>query len=123
MLLIIMLDELDMIALFKSLKNNSKLKKLYIAYNDITNDVSDAITTALKNNSCLVALSMWRNPLWTSEAIVSLLNGLKTNNNMDRAGLSILEALGKFDSSGPSRAISVEAIVHLFNNSQTTYKY
>ena len=83
MLLIIMLEELDVIALFKALKNNSKLKKLYIAYNDITSDVSDAITTALKNKSCLVALSMWRNPLWTSEAIVSLLNGLKTNNSLE----------------------------------------
>ena len=48
MLIIIMLEELDVIALFKALKNNSKLKKLYIAYNDITRDVSDAITTILK---------------------------------------------------------------------------
>ena len=86
---ITMLEELHMIdtklspgaaaALFKALKNNNKLKKLYIAYNGITSDASDAITTALKNNSCLVALSMWRNPLWTGESIVSMLNGLKNN--------------------------------------------
>ena len=31
---------------------------------------------------------------------------------LDRAGLSIFGALGKFDSSGPPRAIYVEAIVH-----------
>ena len=32
--------------------------------------------------------------------------------NCTRASLSILGALGKFDSSGPPRAIYVEAIVH-----------
>ena len=57
--------------LFTSLRNNHKLKQLYIDGNDITDDACDAITEALKSNSCLVTLSMYSNPL-SSEAIVNI---------------------------------------------------
>ena len=35
------------ITLFNTLKDNNKLKELYIYYSDVTDDASDAITTAL----------------------------------------------------------------------------
>ena len=86
-----MLEELNMrntklssraaIALFTALKDNNKLKVLYITYNAITDDACAAITTALERNSCLVTLYMYHNPL-TGEAIVNLVNGLKVNNTL-----------------------------------------
>ena len=42
-------------ALFTAVKDNITLKKLYIAYNDITDD---AITAALERNSCLVYITI-----------------------------------------------------------------
>ena len=87
-----MLEELHMyntnlssraaIALFTTLKDNNKLKKLNIADNAITDDACAAITTALERNSCLVRLEMYDNPL-TGEAIVNIVNGLKVNNTLD----------------------------------------
>ena len=68
------------ITLFNTLKDNNKLKELNIADNDVTDDASDAITTALERNSCLVKLHMYDNPL-TGEAIVNIVNSLKGNNN------------------------------------------
>ena len=50
------------IALFNTLRNNTKLKCLYINYNDVIDDASDATATALKSNNCLVTLHMHRNP-------------------------------------------------------------
>ena len=44
------------IALFTALKDNNKLKKLNITGNDVTDDASHAITTALQRNSCLIEL-------------------------------------------------------------------
>ena len=70
------------IALFTAVKDNNKLKKLYIDYNGITDDACDAITTALKSNNCLVKLIMYGNSL-TYEAIVTIMNGLKVNNALD----------------------------------------
>ena len=69
------------IALFNELKDNNKLKTLDISLNDITDDVGDAMTTALERNSCLVTLYMDDNPL-TGEAIVNIVNGLKVNNTL-----------------------------------------
>ena len=91
-----MLEELNMmntklssraaIALFTALKDNNKLKVLYIAYNAITDDACAAITTALERNSCLVTLLMYKNPL-TGEAIVNIVNGLKVNNTLEHLWL------------------------------------
>ena len=91
-----MLEELHMwdtklssraaIALFTALKDNNKLKKLYITYNAITDDACATITTALERNSCLVTLLMYYNPL-TGEAIVNIVNGLKVNNTLELLGL------------------------------------
>ena len=67
--------------LFTSLRNNHKLKELYIVDNDITDDACDAITEALKSNSCLVTLSMHRNPL-SSEAIVTIVQCLEANDTL-----------------------------------------
>ena len=69
------------ITLFNTLKDNNKLKELNIADNYVTNDASDAITTALQRNSCLVTLYMDRNPL-TGKAIVNIVNSLKGNNTL-----------------------------------------
>ena len=69
------------IALFTAVKDNNKLKELYIPYNAITDDPCDAITTALKSNNCLVKLYMDRN-LLTDEAIVTIMNALKVNNSL-----------------------------------------
>ena len=59
------------ISLFTSLRDNHKLKKLYIDNNVITDDTCDAIISALQGNSCLVTLSINYNPL-SSEAIVNI---------------------------------------------------
>ena len=72
--------------LFTSLRNNHKLKKLIIDYNDITDDACDAITAALMSNNCLVRLSMWRNPL-SSEAIVNIVQCLEANDTLQVIGL------------------------------------
>ena len=69
------------ISLFNKLKDNNKLKELNISNNAVTDDVSDAMTTALERNSCLVTLSMDHNPL-TGKAIVNIVNGLKVNNTL-----------------------------------------
>ena len=86
-----MLETLDMyntqlsstaaITLFNTLKDNNKLKQLYICENCVTDDTSDAITTALERNSCLVELHMDHNPL-TDEAIINIVNSLKGNNTL-----------------------------------------
>ena len=75
------------IALFTALKDNNKLKELYISYNAITDDARDAITAALERNSSLVTLYIYRNPL-TGEAIVNIVNALKVNNTLALLGLS-----------------------------------
>ena len=72
--------------LFTAVKDNNKLKVLYIDYNAITDDACDAITTALKSNSCLVTLSMYDNPL-SSEAILNILQCLKVNDTLQLLGL------------------------------------
>ena len=72
--------------LFTSLRNNHKLKELYIDGNDITDDACDAITEALKSNSCLVTLSMSYNPL-SSEAIVTIVQCLEANDTLQLIGL------------------------------------
>ena len=59
---------------------------LNIAPNDVTDDASDAITTALQRNSCLVRLNMEDNPL-TGEAIVNIVNVLRGNNTLAVLGL------------------------------------
>ena len=69
------------IALFTALKDNNKLKLLYIAYNAITDDACDAITAGLEKNNCLVQLYMHRNPL-TGEAMVNIVNSLRVNNTL-----------------------------------------
>ena len=53
------------IALFEALKHKNKLKRLYLAidWNNITDDASDAIITALKENKCLSILQIKDNPL------------------------------------------------------------
>ena len=74
------------IALFNALKNNSTLKDLYIDLSDVTDDVSDIITTALQKNSCLFQLCTFSNSL-TGEATISIVNGLKANNTLAVLGL------------------------------------
>ena len=72
--------------LFTSLRNNHKLKKLYIDLNDITDDACDAITAALMSNSCLDTLWMCDNPL-SSEAIVNIVQCLEVNDTLQLIGL------------------------------------
>ena len=72
--------------LFTAVKDNNKLKELHIDYNAITDDACDAITIALENNSCLVKLSMYDNPL-SSEAIINIVQCLKVNETLQLLGL------------------------------------
>ena len=72
--------------LFTSLRNNHKLKRLYIDINDITDDACDAITAALMSNNCLVTLWMYDNPL-SSEAIVNIVQCLEANDTLQVIGL------------------------------------
>ena len=69
------------ITLFSTLKDNNKLKELNTANNDATDHASDAITTVLERNSCLVTLYMDNNPL-TGEVIVNIVNSPKGNNTL-----------------------------------------
>lgn len=66
------------IHLFKGLKDNSKLRRLHIHHNFITDDACNALVTALK--SCLVELAIDHNPL-SNEAIINIVQCLKVNNN------------------------------------------
>ena len=74
------------IHLFTAVKDNNKLKKLFIANNSITDDACDVITTALERNSCLVTLSMSNNPL-SSEAILNIVRCLEVSNTLQFIGL------------------------------------
>ena len=69
------------IALFTALKDNNKLKMLYIHNNAITDDACFAIITVLKKNNSLLKLYIYRNSL-TSEAIVNIVNSLKSNKTL-----------------------------------------
>ena len=69
------------ITLFNILRDNNKLKLLDISCNDITDDASDAIATALERNSCLVTLYMYRNAM-TGTAIFKIVNSLMSNNTL-----------------------------------------
>ena len=66
------------ISLFEGLKDNSKLKVLNIADNEITDYACYAITIALKKNCCLARLYMHNNPL-SGEAIVNIVNDMLIN--------------------------------------------
>ena len=68
-------------ALFTSIMENNKLKRLNIASNAITDDACDVITTALQRNGCLVELIMFSNPL-SSEAIINIVQCLEVNNTL-----------------------------------------
>ena len=72
--------------LFTALKDNSKLKRLNIDYNDITDEACNAITMALERNNCLVTLSMWRTTL-TDATITKIVQSLKVNNTLQLIGL------------------------------------
>ena len=74
------------IALFEALKENNKLKVLYVDNNTITDNACNAITTALQRNTCLVKLGIFRNPL-TSEAILKIVRCLEVNNTLQLLGL------------------------------------
>ena len=74
--------------LFTAVKENNKLKYLYIAGNAITDDACDVITTALQRNSCLVELYMSYNPL-SSEAIINIVRCLEVNNTLQLLRLPI----------------------------------
>ena len=74
------------IQLFTALKDNNKLKELYIDDNAITDDACDIIITALKKNSCLVTLSMHDNVL-SDKAIINIVQCLEINNTLQLLGL------------------------------------
>ena len=76
------------ITLFTAVKDSNKLKNLIIAYNGITDDACDAITTALETNSFLVKLSMHNNPL-SSEAIINIVRCLEVNNTLQLLELPV----------------------------------
>ena len=72
-------------ALFTTIMENNKLKKLDIANNAMTDDACDFITTALQRNSCLVELIMWNNRL-SSEAIINIVQCLEVNDTLQLLG-------------------------------------
>ena len=74
------------IHLFTALKENDKLKELYIDDNAITDDACDIMTTTLKKNSCLVTLSMYDNAL-SDKAIINIVQCLEVNNTLQLLGL------------------------------------
>ena len=73
-------------ALFKALKDNNKLRELYINGNLITDDVCDFITIALTKNSFLFKLSIFGNPL-SNETIINIVHSLENNHTLHVLGL------------------------------------
>ena len=67
--------------LFKYVEN-SKLKKINIAYNDITDDACEIIAELLAKNSHLATLHMFKNTMITGKAILKMVNTLKDNNTL-----------------------------------------
>jgi len=100
------------IALFKALKGNNKLYRLYIDKNDIGDDACEAISTALEKNSGLVELSLLNNPQLTGEAIVKILNGLKANNTL------VLLEVSKCSEVIKKRIISQQEVINKKRESQ-----
>ena len=74
------------VALFRALKNNIKLELLLVDVNDINDDACDAITGALKENVCLVTLSMHENTM-SSKTIINIVQCLNANNTIQLLGL------------------------------------
>ena len=75
------LSSVGAIALFEALKHNNKLKRLYLDWNNITDDASDAIITALKENKCLRKLQIGDNPL-SGKAIINIVQCLEVNDTL-----------------------------------------
>jgi len=67
--------------LFTAMKNNNKLKELFIDHNNITDDAAEAITTSLATKKSLVVLFMHVNHNISGEAMISILQALIDNNN------------------------------------------
>jgi len=62
-------------------KDTNKLKRLYISYNTITDDVAEDITTLLATNKSLELLWMRDNPI-SGEVMVTILQALRDNNTL-----------------------------------------
>ena len=69
------------ISLFRALENNTKLKSLNIANNNIADDACSAITTAVQKNTSLVSLVMYSNPL-TGKSMLNIVNGMRVNKTL-----------------------------------------
>ena len=80
------LSSREAITLFTAVKDDDKLKRLDVDYNDITDDACYAIAAALERNSCLDKLYLYDNPL-TCKGMLNIMNGLKANNVLRKLGL------------------------------------
>ena len=86
-----MLEELHMLStklsssgaikLFTALSEGKKLRTLWIADNDITDEACDAIIMAMKKNNSLVNLDMKDNPI-SGECAQLIVQGLQHNNTL-----------------------------------------
>lgn len=76
-----MLPSRERIALFNALQDNIRFNMLHIASNNIS-DACDAITTALVENSSLVKLWIYHNPL-SDNTILNIVKCLYRGDNRD----------------------------------------
>ena len=74
------------IKLFAALSDGKKLRFLNIAYNDITDEACDAITMAMKNNTSLVKLYMYGNPI-SGECAQLVVQALQHHNTLQELWL------------------------------------
>ena len=71
------------IVLFNALKKGSKLQRLNVSYNDISDEACDTIITTMKNNNSLVELWMSYNKI-SAEAVQRLVQALQDNNALQQ---------------------------------------
>jgi len=67
--------------LFSSLRKNKTVKKLFIASNNVSDDVCGVISEVLRVNNSLKVLDIWDNPI-TEQALQLILDALKDNNTL-----------------------------------------
>ena len=77
----IQLSNTAAILIFTLLKEKTKLKMLFMAYNNVTDDACDVIAETLQVNSTLEYLNIHGNKI-SKEAILLIINSLRHNNTL-----------------------------------------
>ena len=74
------------IKLFSTLPKKSNLKKLWVTSNEISDEATQSIATAVKSNTTLAELNFGFNPI-SGESAKFILNALQYNDSLSKLGL------------------------------------